>query len=170
MTLNTIILASDKTHLTNYSGDKAMHVVLMKLGNIHKSVHWKISQDTYILLAEIPSPKFENTSFSTAAEECAMPGILQRQLFHCCMAIVLELLCHHNWPPILYSAWDPDGYLWKCAAVLAGWIADMEVWIILGLSPGACPKCLATHANLDSVTAGNGLCHMSRLSRMCDGF
>src|SRR5258708_38595967 len=25
-----------------------------------------------------------------------------------------------------------------------------EVWIILGLSPGACPKCLATHANLDS--------------------
>ena len=34
---------------------------------------------------------------------------------------------------------------------MAGWIADMEeVWIILGLSPGACPKCLATHANLDS--------------------
>ena len=104
MTLNMIILASDKTHPTNYSGDKAMHVVLMTLGNIHKSVHQKISQNMYILLAEIPSPKFENTSFSTGAEEHAMLGILQRQLFHCCMAIVLEPLCHHNQPPTLYSA------------------------------------------------------------------
>ena len=151
MTLNTIILASDKTHLTNYSGDKAMPVVLMTLGNIRKSVRRKISRNAYILLAEIPSPKFENTSFSTAAEEHAMPGILRRQLFHHCMAIVLEPLRRHNQPPTLYSARDPDGYLRKCAAVLAGWIADMEeVWMILGLGSGACPKCLATHASLDN--------------------
>ena len=38
MTLLGIILASDKMHLTNYSGDKSMHAIYMSLGNIHKDV------------------------------------------------------------------------------------------------------------------------------------
>ncbi|KAF8327555.1 uncharacterized protein EI90DRAFT_2850290, partial [Cantharellus anzutake] len=155
-TLHTIILASDKTHLTNYSGDKSMHVVLMTLGNIRKSVRRKIKQNAYILLAEIPSPKFECTHFSTVTEERDMPGILRRQLFHSCMSIILEPLRQYGQPALLYRALDPDGYTQKCAAILAGWIADMdELWTILGLSPGACAKCLTTHANLDSPCEQN---------------
>ena len=151
-TLHPVILASDKTHLTNYSGDKSMHVVLLTIGNIPKPIRRKISRNAYILLAEIPSPKFENTQFSTAGEKNDMPGILRRQLFHLCMSIVLEPLRQCNGSPKLYRAVDPQGYHRKCAAVLAGWIADMdEVWLILGLSPSTCPKCLASHADLDSL-------------------
>jgi hypothetical protein len=151
-TLHTVILASDKTHLTNYSGDKSMHVVLLTLGNIRKSVRRKINRNAYILLAEIPSPKFENTRFSTATEERDMPGILRRQLFHECMSVVLEPLRRYDQPPKLYTAVDPDGFKRKCAAILAGWIADMEeVWMILGIAVGSCPKCLAHHETLDSL-------------------
>ena len=127
-----------------------MHVVLLTLGNIRKSVRRKLSRNAYILLAEIPSPKFENTRFSTATEERDMPGILRRQLFHECMSIVLEPLRQSNNSPKLYAAVDPEGYNRKCAAILAGWIADMEeVWSILGLSSSACPKCLASHQTFD---------------------
>jgi len=128
-----------------------MHVVLLTLGNIHKSVRQKIGWNAYILLAEIPSPKFKNTRFSTATEEWDMPGVLRRQLFHSCMSIVLEPLHRYNESPRLYTAVDPEGFKRKCAAVLASWIADMdELWTILGLSPGTCPKCLASHETLDS--------------------
>ena len=129
-----------------------MHVVLMTLGNICKSVRRKINRNAYILVAEIPSPKFESTHFSAVTEGHDMPGILWRQLFHCCMSIVLEPLHQYGQPPTLYCAVDPEGYVRKCAAILAGWIADMdELWTILGLGPGSCPKCLTTHANLDSL-------------------
>ena len=37
-TILGIILASDKMHLTNFSGDKLMHAVYMSLGNIHKEM------------------------------------------------------------------------------------------------------------------------------------
>ncbi len=37
-TILSIILASDKTHLTNFTGDKSMHAIYMSLGNIHKDV------------------------------------------------------------------------------------------------------------------------------------
>lgn len=66
------------------------------------------------------------------------------------MSIVLEPLCQSNNSPKLYAAVDPEGYNRKCAAILAGWIADMEeVRSILGLSLSACPKCLASHQTLD---------------------
>jgi Plavaka transposase len=128
-----------------------MHVVLMTLGNIRKSVRRKIKKNAYILLAEIPSPKFERTHFSTSTEEHDMPGILRRQLFHSCMSIVLEPLRRYGRAPLLYRATDPDGYMRKCAAILAGWIGDMEeLWTILGVGHGTCPKCVTTHADLDS--------------------
>ena len=34
----SVILASDKTHLTNFAGDKSIHVVYMSLGNICKDI------------------------------------------------------------------------------------------------------------------------------------
>ena len=37
-TILGVILASDKTHLTNFAGDKSMHTVYMSLGNIHKDI------------------------------------------------------------------------------------------------------------------------------------
>src|SRR5260370_37692454 len=108
-----------------------MHVVLMTLGNIRKSVCQKINRNAYIPVAEIPSPKFENTHFSSVTEGCDMPGILRRQLFHCCMSIVLEPLHQYGQPPTLYCVVDPEGYVRKCAAIQ---LVGLLTWISCGQS------------------------------------
>ena len=75
----SIILASDKMHLTNYSGDKLMHAVYMTLGNIHKDVQRKLTSHAWLLVAKIPVTKFLHTVFSgSKSEKMAMPGILRQ--------------------------------------------------------------------------------------------
>jgi len=91
-TIISIILASDKTHLTNYSGDKSMHAVYMLLSNIHKDIQRRLTAHAWLLVAKIPVTKFPHTAFSELkSEKKAMPRILRQQLFHQCMKIVLRL-------------------------------------------------------------------------------
>ncbi len=63
-TILGIILASDCTHLTNFTGDKKMHAVYLSIGNISKDVHWKHNSCTWLLVTKIPIPKFLKTQFS----------------------------------------------------------------------------------------------------------
>src|SRR6266478_3330263 len=107
----SIILASDKTHLTNFSGNKSMHVVYMSLGNIHKDIQRKLSAWTWLLVAKIPISKFPHTKFQCSkTEQKAMPRILHQHLFHIFMRIILSLThldthkYHSPWPRWISSA------------------------------------------------------------------
>src|SRR5258708_27951501 len=85
-TILGIILASDCTHLTNFTGDKKMHTVYLSIGNISKDVRWKHNSHTWLLVTKIPISKFSKTQFSgPKTEQEAMPGILSHHLFHECM-------------------------------------------------------------------------------------
>ena len=95
MTLLSVMLASDKTHLSTYSGDKNMHPIYISLGNIHKDVWNKPSRKGWMLLAKLPTSKFAALKAwldATEMEKRAMPGVLQKRLFHSCMSIVLAPL------------------------------------------------------------------------------
>jgi hypothetical protein len=61
-TILSIILALDKTHLTNFSGDKSIHAVYQSIGNIHKAERRKLSRHCWLLLAEIPTPNFTKSA------------------------------------------------------------------------------------------------------------
>ncbi|KAF9502575.1 hypothetical protein BS47DRAFT_1310919, partial [Hydnum rufescens UP504] len=100
-------LASDEMHLTNFLGDKCMHAVYMTLGNISNSMRRKVQQYAWMLLAKIPTSMFSKTVFLTKTEADHMPGILQHQLFHCCMQIVFEPM-QTDWR-VIHTAIDPDG-------------------------------------------------------------
>ncbi|KAG2354548.1 hypothetical protein BDR07DRAFT_1223589, partial [Suillus spraguei] len=52
------ILSSDKTHITNISGGKATHPLLISLANIHMDVHNKASSNAFLLTALLPIPDF----------------------------------------------------------------------------------------------------------------
>lgn len=98
-TLLSVVLASDKTHLTNFSGDQNMHAVYMSIGNIQKDVRNKVSRRAWVLLAKLPTPKFSSLNgqvFASKEESDRMPGILKAQLFHACMKNVLEPLQKPN--------------------------------------------------------------------------
>ncbi|KAF8287391.1 hypothetical protein DL93DRAFT_2069359, partial [Clavulina sp. PMI_390] len=138
----SIMLASDKTHLTTYSGDKNMWPVYISLGNIHKDTRNKPSRCAWMLLAKLPTEKYASLKArldASAAEKEAMPGILQRRMFHQCMRIVLEPL--RGLTPV--TAVDGMGFERVVVPILTAWLADLEeVWVILGLTRSQCPKCL----------------------------
>ncbi|KAF9502754.1 hypothetical protein BS47DRAFT_1462307 [Hydnum rufescens UP504] len=52
MTILGVILCSDETHLTNFSGDKSVHAVYMMLGNIRSSTCRKVSEARMVIDAD----------------------------------------------------------------------------------------------------------------------
>ncbi|KAF8325083.1 uncharacterized protein EI90DRAFT_2933015, partial [Cantharellus anzutake] len=101
-TILGIILASDRTHLTNFTGNQKMHAVYISLGNISKNVQKWQSAHVWLLLAKIPISKFSKTHFTgNKSERESMPGILSHHLFHKCMKRVPaplrvdQRLCNH---------------------------------------------------------------------------
>ena len=61
-----VILASDKTHLTNFSGDTSAWPLYMSIGNIRKDVRRTASRRTWILIGFIPIPPKGAPDSSTA--------------------------------------------------------------------------------------------------------
>ncbi|KAF8342115.1 uncharacterized protein EI90DRAFT_2823355, partial [Cantharellus anzutake] len=92
-TILGIILASDHTHLTNFTGDQKMHAVYISLGNISKDARKRRNARAWLLLAKIPVLKFSKTQFSgSKSEQEAIPGIFSHRLFHESMRWVLAPL------------------------------------------------------------------------------
>ncbi|KAF9508178.1 hypothetical protein BS47DRAFT_1303098, partial [Hydnum rufescens UP504] len=151
-TILGIILASDKTHLMNYSGNKSMHAVYLTLRNIQNHIHQKTTHGGWMLVAKIPTLKFANTSFTSSGmklEAERMPGILQKCLFHACMQIVLEPLRIEQ--RRLQVVTGPDGYHQHCMPILMAWIADLEEQLLIaGVSQWSCPVCMVSHNDLQA--------------------
>ncbi|KAF9503526.1 hypothetical protein BS47DRAFT_1265755, partial [Hydnum rufescens UP504] len=151
MTILGVILCSNKTHLTNFSGDKSVHAVYVMLGNIMSSIQRKVSEGAWIMLAKIPTSKFPKTAFPTKIEEERMPGILQRQLLHRCMRIVLEPMRTYDRDLSLSPCMvvDADSNTHHCITILLTWIADLkQQYDIAALAPNSCPSCLVTYGDL----------------------
>lgn len=69
MTIGSVVLAFDKTHLTNHRGDKHIHTIYLILGNILKEVHFKLGHNIYMVLAYIPMAKWEKTIHLSATSK-----------------------------------------------------------------------------------------------------
>ncbi|KAF8578780.1 hypothetical protein K439DRAFT_1648683 [Ramaria rubella] len=74
VTITPVILASDKTRLSQFSGDKAAWPVYITIGNIEKSTRRKINQHASILLGYIPMSKLIS-SRNGVTMTCADAGI-----------------------------------------------------------------------------------------------
>lgn len=149
-TIMSVMLASDKTQLSRFSGDKNMHPVYISLGNIHKDMRNKPSRQGWMLLAKLPTSKFAAFKArldASASEKKAMPGILQKRLFHAAMGIVLAPLKKME----VTQAVDASGNTRRVMPILMSWLADLEEhWLILGLAKSSCPKCTARTRDFDT--------------------
>src|SRR5258708_7904378 len=156
-TILGIIIVSDRTHLTNFTGDKKMHTVYLSIGNISKDVRQKHNSCAWLLVSKIPISKFLKTQFSgPKTKQEAMPGILSHRLFHECMQQVLAPLRLDQRQ--YYVVPSPDGNSRLCMAVLMAWIADLEEQLlILGVQNLSCPVCTAVYHNL-AENDGCGVC------------
>ena len=83
--LAPVILTSDKTNLSQFSGDKQAWPVYLTLGNICKGIHHQPSSHCSILIGYLPVTKL--TCFSEGAHANA-----QYRLFHQAMRMLLRPL------------------------------------------------------------------------------
>ncbi|KAF8812629.1 hypothetical protein BYT27DRAFT_7220800 [Phlegmacium glaucopus] len=112
-TISPIILAADKTHLTQFSGNKSAYPVYLTIGNLPKAICRKPSKNACVPIAYLSVDKL-NHSEMTELEHCSH---VQR-IFHESMKTVLEPLkkAGHEVHPILtcYVANYPEQCLVTC--------------------------------------------------------
>jgi hypothetical protein len=125
-TIIPVILASDKTHLSNFTGDKSAWPVYLMIGNIEKSVRRKPSAHASILIGYIPVSNLE--CFSKSKHQFA-----GYQLFHNCMRSLLDPLrdAGTNGVDIVCT----DGFIQRAYPILSAYVAVKMGGFILRITP-----------------------------------
>ena len=138
-----LILASDPTHLINFSGDKKLWPVYLTLGNIHSHIQNKSSAHTWIpiaLLAIFPKRADKIPGYSEAAQEKECSQLLHKILWN-----ILEPLTKYERPQRVEDGLRLDCcdmQIRLCFPILCSWLADhMENANIHGMLANRCPIC-----------------------------
>lgn len=134
-----MILATDKTQLSTFSGDKQCWPVYATIGNIHKSVRRKPSERANILLGYLPVTKF----FSVSKEQRSVQSY---RLFHLAMRTLLQPLVSAGRNGVLMTC--ADGKIRKVHPILASYIADYpEQCLVTVCKENRCPTCKVHRLN-----------------------
>ncbi|THU83762.1 hypothetical protein K435DRAFT_618543, partial [Dendrothele bispora CBS 962.96] len=130
-----VLIATDKTALTNFSGGKSAYPVYLTLGNIPKAMRRKINQRACVLLGYLLVDKVGKDG-DTATEL----KLRSYQLFHDSMRLILEPLIEAGRNGV--EMIGGDGVVRKVHPILAAYVADYPEQCLVTLSKyGTCPKC-----------------------------
>ncbi|KAI5985083.1 hypothetical protein EDD15DRAFT_2374582 [Pisolithus albus] len=129
-TIAPVILASDKTQLSRFRGDKSAWPVYLTIGNISKDLRGQVSSHATILLGYIPVGHFDIFS------EKVRP-IARYRLFHHCMTSILAALVTAGKSGTYMTCADSTIH-W----ILAAYVADYpEQCLVACCMENRCPLC-----------------------------
>ncbi|KAF8602486.1 hypothetical protein BDV93DRAFT_444036 [Ceratobasidium sp. AG-I] len=134
-TIISCIVASDKTRLTNFAGDKKAHPVYLTIGNLPKRLRRQISKRATVLIVYLPVPKLDCETNVDQKRQT------KRELFHRCMEELLEPLaeaCKKGGVEAVCA----DRNIRRIHQVLASYIADFpEQCKVACTKQSHCPTC-----------------------------
>ncbi|KIY60684.1 hypothetical protein CYLTODRAFT_363795, partial [Cylindrobasidium torrendii FP15055 ss-10] len=123
-TIAPLIISTEKTQLTVFSGNKQAYPVYLTLGNIPNRLRQQPSQQACILLAYLPVEK-------VSAQLC---------LFHAAMASIFELLKKAGANGVELTS--GDGVVRRIHPIIASYMADYPEQCLVTCSKSTtCPKC-----------------------------
>ncbi|KAG2741331.1 hypothetical protein P692DRAFT_201842290 [Suillus brevipes Sb2] len=134
-----VILASDKTSLSQFCGDQEVWPVYLTLGNISKDIRRQPSKHAAILIAYLPISKLECFTRDVSSVE-------HYWLFHYCMAQVLEPLVSAGENGVDVTC--PDLQVRRMHPIVAAYVANFpERCLIACCMENRCPKCTVGRDN-----------------------
>ncbi|KAI6028229.1 hypothetical protein EDC04DRAFT_2869150 [Pisolithus marmoratus] len=143
-----VILSSDKTTLSQFSGDKKAWLVYLTIGNISKDVRCQVSVHATMLIGYLPVSKLE--CFQKKSQ-----SLTGHHLFHHAMSLLLHPLVdasHHGREMVC-----TDGYICQVHPILTAYIADFpEQCLVACNKESQCPHCLVQsnkHGDLKECTS-----------------
>ncbi|QRW09551.1 plasma membrane ATPase 4 [Ceratobasidium sp. AG-Ba] len=135
-TIIPVIISSDETKLTNFSGDKKAHPVYITIGNLPKRLRRRTSKRANVLLGYLPVPKLNCESNKEERR------IQRRHLFHQCMRALLKPLAEAAKTGVEVPC--ADGGVRRIYPLLASYIADFpEQCKVACIKQTHCPLCTA---------------------------
>ncbi|KIJ43039.1 hypothetical protein M422DRAFT_170417 [Sphaerobolus stellatus SS14] len=148
-TVNPVLLGSDGTHVTNFSGDGKVHPVYITSAQIQAHFRNQPNHRAFLLLCYLPVCKFAKTQFPTATQAKTLPGRLQARLTHACLKIVLEPIKKAGERAVPMVNYRGEKRMNR--VFLAGWISDKEEQNLLAaLGANSCTGCEAETNDLGS--------------------
>lgn len=144
-TLAPIIIATDKTQLTQFSGSKAAYPIYLTLGNLPKSICRKPSKRACILLGYLSVDKISDDGISQREHTARY-----QRLFHESMRHILAPLKEAGRSGVEMTG--GDGAVRMVHPILASYVADFpEQCLVTCTKNGTCPKCQVSAADLQDL-------------------
>jgi hypothetical protein len=141
-----IIIATDKTQLTQFSGNKAAYPVYLTIGNIPKATRRKPSKHACVLIAYLSVEKINRSRMNDQEHRSRV-----QRVFHESMRIVLEPLIHAGTNGIEMTS--SDGAVRCVYPILTCYVADYpEQCLVACTKYGTCVKCQASAKDLQNPT------------------